>query len=178
MSLDSWRTLMKSMSAGLENDVEPSESDDDAEVLSEQDVDSDAEDMFKVRALPRAMRSWQTDEDLEADRIHRLADELRAHPHLPADPSDPDATAPFKDLDLIDDYVRLPYAHCPFKKCHWVQLHGQSLSGVSRAPEAYLLRHLRTEHKHLFKTICGEACVGPASRPKSVIGIPGTPYIV
>ena len=40
------------------------------------------DDMFKVRSLPLEMRTWQTDEDLESDRIKLLSEALRENNHI------------------------------------------------------------------------------------------------
>ena len=159
MSVAEWHALMKSMGSGLCDPAEESESDAEAGGLSDDEEEADVDEMFQVRSLPVHMRTWQTDEDLESDRIKLLSEALREQPHLPPDPDDPDAIAHFSDLGSIDNYVRLPYAHCPFKRCRWMQLHGQDTSGNVHAPEYYLLRHLRLEHKQDFTTCCGKECV-------------------
>ena len=149
---------MKSMGNGLDDNEErePSESDADAGAISDEDEAADLEDMFYVRALPRYMRTWVTDEDMEYDRIMVLASHLREHPHLPADPQDATMSKPLVDCHLIDNYIRLPYAHCPIKHCGWVQIDSQNVRGESHAPEWYLRRHLRAKHKELFSDVCGQ----------------------
>ena len=159
MSTEAWRKLMASLQPdgeGQEPD-EASEADSQAGALSDSSVESDMEDASYVRAVPAEYRSWHTDEDDELERIGLLASHLRDQPHLPVDPASPtDGESTLRDRKLLDAYVQLPYAHCMVRGCAWPQLQPCKWR---RPAEFYLLTHLESAHKALFRTCCGEQCV-------------------
>ena len=135
---------------------EASEADSQAGKLSESEMESDLEDEFHVSLLPAEQRQWETEEDSEIERVRRLARHLREQPHLPADFRDPTRESTLRDRKLLDGYIALPYAHCVFKGCGWIQAEpGEG----RRPPEYYLLLHVRQKHKEIFRECCGEHCV-------------------
>ena len=64
-----------------------------------------------------------------------------------------DACLPCADVGKA---VPLPEKHCAFQGCSWVKQHPCKFR---RPPEYYLLQHLQTEHKDVFRKCCGEHCV-------------------
>ena len=156
MTLEAWGKMMRRTQndEGSEQN-EASDVDSQAGALSDASVESDAEDVFYVKALAKTQRRWTTEEDRELERIEKLAAELREQPHLPRDPTDPEAERPLLNRELLDSYIDLPYAHCMIKGCTWVQQHPCKFR---RPPEYYLLRHLQASHRDLFKICCGERC--------------------
>ena len=164
MSTEAWRKLMASLQ-GDDDGREPNEdsdADSQAGALSDSSMESDVEDASYVRAVPAEYRTWRTDEDDELERIGRLASHLRDQPHLPVDPAAPtDGESTFRDRKLLDAYVQLPYAHCMVKGCTWTQLQPCKWR---RPAEFYLLGHLKSAHKDLFRTCCGEQCVRQQGR--------------
>ena len=140
------------------DDGEPeSASSSDAGVLSEASSDEYGKDDYRITALPRANRTWMTDEDREQDRIAALAAELRDMPLQPCDPEDLTDTKDFDDLAKLDAGVRLPYCHCPFKGCTFSRLSGYSGDPPRfSAPEKFLNDHFRSKHRETFVRCCGE----------------------
>ena len=125
--------------------------------MSEASSDENREEDYRITALPRAHRTWLTDEDRELDRIAALAAELRDMPLLPCDPDDPTGTKDFDDVARLDAGVRLPYCHCAFKGCtaQFVSgYHGDPPRCV--APEKWLGNHFRAKHRQIFLRCCGE----------------------
>ena len=72
--------FMKSLAD--DDDASASKTSSEAGALSQASENSDNEDMFKVCALPAEIRTWESTEDLEQNRIARLAAELRNQPLL------------------------------------------------------------------------------------------------
>ena len=99
---------------------------------------SDQEDMFKVEILPRAARTWVTEQDEELDRIAALAECLRDQPLLPVDPNDPDGLRSYDNLEDLDKGVHSPFVHCAFKNCKWCL---KEASRLYKAPEVPLRLH-------------------------------------
>ena len=152
--------FMKSLAD--DDDASASKTSSEAGALSQASENSDNEDMFKVCALPAEIRTWESTEDLEQNRIARLAAELRSQPLLPPHPDDDTGERDFDDMAAIDAGVRLPYAHCAVKKCKW-KWHagfraGTTSSGSPKrvSAERVLLTHLKTTHSELFERCCGK----------------------
>jgi hypothetical protein len=147
--------LMKPLKG--EHDDEQSASSSDAGVLSEASADDNGEDDYSITPLPRARRTWTTDEDRELDRIAALAAEIRDMPLLPCDPEDETGMQDFDDLAKLDAGVRLPYAQCAFKGCTWKTLSGDiGYPARFSPPEKLLGIHLSSKHQDTFTRCCGE----------------------
>ena len=154
--MDAWHKLMNELNDEKSEQNEASEVDSQAGALSDASVESDAEDFFYVKALCKSERKWITTEDRERECIELLASHIREQPHLPRDPTDKKAIRPLVDRALLDAYIELPYAHCMFKGCRWVQQHPCK---DRHPPEYYLLMHLQKKHEDIFRSCCGEHSV-------------------
>ena len=141
------------MSARDDEDDAGSATSTDAGALSDSSVESDAEDMFRVKALPRDARAWVTPQDEETDRIALLAARLRDQPLLPCHPDDVEGVRDFDDVRLLDAAVHLPLVHCAFRHCTWTAERG--VGDQDRIPEKLLLTHLESHHSDDFIECCG-----------------------
>jgi hypothetical protein len=144
--------IMKKM--GADDDAgAASATSSEAGALSESSAESDAEDMFKVQALPRSVRTSLTPQDEETDRIKDLAARLRDQPLLPCHPDEAEGVRDFDDMQQLDAAVHLPLVHCTFKDCTWTAERG--VGDQEHIPERLLLSHFRAKHSEAFIECCG-----------------------
>ena len=75
---------------------------------------SDDSDLFNISV--KEDKTWTTRQDHEIEAIQRISDDLRDHPMLPPDPTDPD-----KDFTIIAAAIYYPPAHCAYRGCQGTQ---------------------------------------------------------
>ena len=103
-----------------------------------QDPSAGSATFFKVSCLDASMSpDARCKLDAETDK---LANELRDHPTLPADPQD--ANKPSATALREDAAVELPAKHCAFRGCLWTGRYQSELD-----------RHLMQQHPTLLETL-------------------------
>jgi hypothetical protein len=135
------------------DDLSLSDAASEEDTLSTVSGDSDASDVFHVSSLPPNLRTWQTEEDRDLERIRSLATALRSKPLLPLKPN-----SSVQVHSIVNSGICLPFAHCAFQGCTWCCAEKSAEKPLSHLAE--LQDHLTKRHCDLFR-----AHLGPETLP-------------
>ncbi|CAK9024343.1 ATP-dependent DNA helicase [Durusdinium trenchii] len=103
-----------------------------------EELSSDSDEEYTLPMRVRKNLSFVTEQDMELRQVREIATMLRDRPLFPADPADAEALRSWVD---VDSGIRLPLAHCAFRRCRWIgagleelqrhlcQSHGDCLPG-------------------------------------------------
>ena len=113
--------------------IEAQDEENNAEELS-----SDSDEEYALPMRVQKNLAFMTEQDMEFRQVREIAAKLRDRPLFPADPADAEALRSWVD---VGSGVRLPLAHCAFRRCRWIgadlqelqrhlcQSHGDCLPG-------------------------------------------------